>query len=81
MYHTVFVVALWWVDAGQMPGIHQSQPLIHICSWAGEKKCNEFIGGAKDQERSLTKYRHGQNTLELRILIEFITNRIRAGKK
>lgn len=52
---TVFVVALWWVDAGQMPGTHQSQPLAPLCNWARERKCNEVMGWDKDCEGSLTK--------------------------
>lgn len=68
---------MWRVDPGWMPGNDQNFSFTPLHRWTGLRKYN----GVKDWERSLTKYCHRQNRLNLEILIEFIADKTRADNE
>lgn len=72
--------SVWWVDTVWTPGVHKSCSITPFFIWTGERKYNEkLMGQDKDSKRSLSKYYHRQNKLQLGKLTKFITNQIRVG--
>lgn len=65
-----------WIAPGWIPDTHQSHSLTPLCKWTRERKYGKrFLSWDKDWETSLIKYCHGQNRLNLGILIKLITKK------
>lgn len=76
LFWDICIVGWPWLDAS----MHKSLSVTSLHIWTGERKCNQgFLGWDKDWERALIKNLHEQNRLKFGILIEFITNKIKAG--
>lgn len=72
--------SMWWIDTVWTPGIHKSFSITPFLICTSERKYNEkLMGQDKDSKRSLSKYCHRQNRLQLGKLTKFITDQIRVG--